>query len=105
MLLSRHQNVDKNRDIKIANRSFENVSQFKYSGNASYHLVQNLLSFLLLLKNVKIRIYETTNLPVVLYGCETLSLLRITGLKWDELTREGRKLHNWALHDLYSSSI
>jgi hypothetical protein len=30
MLLSRHQNVGQNRDIKIANRSFENVSQFKY---------------------------------------------------------------------------
>jgi hypothetical protein len=26
MLLSRHQNVDQNREIKIANRSFENVS-------------------------------------------------------------------------------
>jgi hypothetical protein len=32
MLLSRHQNVGKNRDIKIANRSFEKVSQFKYLG-------------------------------------------------------------------------
>jgi hypothetical protein len=32
MLLSRHQNVDQNRDIKTANRSFENVSQFKYLG-------------------------------------------------------------------------
>jgi hypothetical protein len=30
MLLSRHQNVGQNRDIKIGNRSFENVSQFKY---------------------------------------------------------------------------
>jgi hypothetical protein len=30
MLLSRHQNAGQNRDIKIANRSFENVSQFKY---------------------------------------------------------------------------
>jgi hypothetical protein len=30
--LSRHQNVGENRDIKIANRSFENVSQFKYLG-------------------------------------------------------------------------
>jgi hypothetical protein len=30
MLLSRHQNVGQNRDIKIANRSFENVSQLKY---------------------------------------------------------------------------
>jgi hypothetical protein len=29
MLLSRHQNVGRNRDIKIANRSFENVSQFR----------------------------------------------------------------------------
>jgi hypothetical protein len=31
-LLSRHQNVGQNRDIKIAKRSFENVSQFKYLG-------------------------------------------------------------------------
>jgi hypothetical protein len=79
-----------NRDIKIGNRSFENVSQFKYlgttvinqnliqeeikrrlqSGNACYHLVQNLLSSRLS-KNVKIRIYKTIILHVVLYGCET----------------------------------
>jgi hypothetical protein len=63
MLLSRHQNVGQNRDMKIANRSFENMSQFKYlgmtvtnqnliqeeikrrlnSGNACYHSVQSLL--------------------------------------------------------------
>jgi hypothetical protein len=30
MLLSPNQNVGQNWDIKIANRSFENVSQFKY---------------------------------------------------------------------------
>jgi hypothetical protein len=30
MLLSCHQNVGQNRDIIIAKRSFENVSQFKY---------------------------------------------------------------------------
>jgi hypothetical protein len=30
MLLSRHQNVGQNRDIKIANTSFENMSPFKY---------------------------------------------------------------------------
>jgi hypothetical protein len=79
MLLSHHQNVGQNRDIKIGDRLFENVSQFKYlgmtvtnvnliqeeikrrmiSGNACYHLVQNLLSFHLLSKNVKIRIYKT----------------------------------------------
>jgi hypothetical protein len=79
MLLSRHQNVDRNRDINLANRSFENVPQSKYlqvtvtnqnliqeqmkrrlnSGNACYHSVQNLLSSHLLLKNLQIRIYET----------------------------------------------
>jgi hypothetical protein len=68
MLLSRLQNVGLNRDIRIANKSFENVSQFKYlgttvtnqnliqeeikmilnSGNACYHSVQNLLSSRLL---------------------------------------------------------
>jgi hypothetical protein len=30
MLLPRHQNVGQNRDIRTANRSFENVSQIKY---------------------------------------------------------------------------
>jgi hypothetical protein len=76
MLLSRHQNVGQNRDIKLGNRSFENVLQFKYlgttvtndnlvqeeikrrlnSGNACYHSVQNRLSSRLLSKNLKIRI-------------------------------------------------
>jgi hypothetical protein len=32
MLLSRHQNVGENQDIKIANRSFENVSQLNHLG-------------------------------------------------------------------------
>jgi hypothetical protein len=35
MLLSHHQNVGQNRDLKIANRSFENVSQFKYLGTTA----------------------------------------------------------------------
>jgi hypothetical protein len=79
MLLSRHQNVGQNWDIKIANRSFENVSQFKdlgmtvtnqnliqeeierrlNSGNACYHSVQTLLSSRLLSKSLKIRICKT----------------------------------------------
>jgi hypothetical protein len=58
-------------------------------------------------------------LPVVLYGCETWSLIlreerrlrmfenrvlrRLFGPKRDEVTREWRKLHNEKLHDLYSS--
>jgi hypothetical protein len=99
VLLSRHQNVGQNRDIRIANRSFENVSQFKYlgttitnenmirdeikrrlnSGNACYHSVQNLLSSRLLSKNLKIRIYKTIILPVVLYGCKTNLVSDIKG--------------------------
>jgi hypothetical protein len=35
---------------------------------------EKFLSFALLSKNVKIKIYRTTILPVVLYGCETWSL-------------------------------
>jgi hypothetical protein len=34
-------------------------------------LVQNLLYFSLLLKNIKIKIYKTLILPVVLDGCKT----------------------------------
>jgi hypothetical protein len=94
LLLSRHLNAGPNRDIKIANRSFKNVSQLKYlgmtvtnqnliheeikrrlsSGIACYYSVQNLLPSHLLSKNVKMRIYKTIILPVVLYGCETWSL-------------------------------
>jgi hypothetical protein len=68
---------------------------------------------------VKIKIYKTVILPVVLYGCETWShtlreerrlrvfenrvLRRIFGPKRDELTGGWRKLHNEELHSLYSS--
>jgi hypothetical protein len=41
MLLSSHQNVGRNWDIKIANRSFGNVSQFKYLGTTKTN--QNLI--------------------------------------------------------------
>ena len=53
----------------------EEIKSILRSGNASYHLVQNLLSSKLLSKNLKIKIYRTTILPVVLYGCETCSLI------------------------------
>ena len=36
--------------------------------------MQNLLSSSLLSKNLKVKIYRTIILPVVLYGCETWSL-------------------------------
>jgi hypothetical protein len=52
----------------------EEIKRRLNSGNAFYHLVQNLLSSHLLSKNVKVRIYKTIILPVVLYGCETWSL-------------------------------
>ena len=44
-------------------------------GNACYHSVQNLLSSSLLSKNLKKKIYRNIILPVVLYGCETWSLI------------------------------
>jgi hypothetical protein len=34
ILLSHHQNAEQNHDIKVANRSFENVAQFKCLGMA-----------------------------------------------------------------------
>jgi hypothetical protein len=43
--------------------------------NACYRSVQSLLSSRLLSRNVKVKIYKTIILPVVLYGCETLSLM------------------------------
>jgi hypothetical protein len=41
---------------------------------ACYHSVQSILSSHLLSRNVKVKIYKTIILPVVLYGCETWSL-------------------------------
>jgi len=72
----------------------------------------------LLSKMLKIKIYGTIILPVVLYGCETWSLIlreerrlrvfenrvlrRVFGPRRDEVTEEGRKLHKEELGDLYS---
>ena len=87
-------------------------------GNVCYYSAQNLLSSRLLSKNLKIKIYRTIILPVVLYGCETwlltlmeehrlrvfenLVLRRVFGPKRDEVTEEWRKLHNEEFRDLYS---
>jgi len=89
------------------------------SGNACYHSVQNLLSSRLLSKNLKMKIYRTVILPVVLYGYENWSLTlreerklrvfenrvwrRIFGPRREEITGEWRRLHNEELNDLYSS--
>jgi hypothetical protein len=94
MLRSRSQKIGQKHSIKIANRSFEDAAKFKYlgktltdqnctheginsrlnSGNACYHSVHSLLSSRLLSGNVKVKMYKTIILPVVLYGCETWSL-------------------------------
>ena len=124
--------------MKINNSSIESVEEFKYLGtmltnknsiqeeiksrvklgNACYYSVQNLLSSILLSKNLKIKTHTTIILRVVLYGCETWSLTlweertlrvfenrvlrRVFGPKRDGVTGEWRKLHNEELSDLYS---
>ena len=84
--MSRDQNAGRSHSMKIDNSFIERVEEFKYLGtklnqnsiqkeikfklvNACYYSVQNLLSSSLLAKNLKIKIYRTIILPVVLYGC------------------------------------
>jgi hypothetical protein len=137
-IMSRHPNSRRNQNIWIANESFENLAKFKYlgtkmtnqndiqdeiknrlnSGIACYYSVQNLLSSRIISKSLKIKIYKTVILPVVLYRSETWSLTlreehrlrvfenrvlrRIFGPK-READGSWRKLHNDELHNLYSS--
>jgi predicted ABC-class ATPase len=129
-VMSRDQNAGRIQSVRIDNSTFERVEEFKYfgtnltnqnsiaeeiksrlrSGNACYYSVQNLLSSKLLSKNLKVKIYRTTILPVVLYGCETWSLTlreerklrvfenkvlrRIFRPRRDEVTGDWRRLHN-----------
>jgi hypothetical protein len=91
MIMSRDRNAGRSHCMRIGNSSIERVEEFKYLGttltnqnsvqeeiksrlklgNACYYSVQNLLSSSLLSKNLKIRIYRTIILSVVLYGCES----------------------------------
>jgi len=89
-------------------------SRFK-SGNACYDSVQNILSSSQLSQNVKIKIYGTIILPIVVYECVFVSLKlteehmlrvfenrvlrRIFGPKVDLVTGEWKELHS----DLYCS--
>jgi len=79
--------------------------------------MQNFLSFSLLSKNIKVNIYRTIILPVVLYGREAWSLTlreehrlrvfqnrvlrKIFGSKRDGVIWDRRRLHYKELHDLY----
>ena len=54
---------------------YEEIKSRLKSGNAFYHLVQIVLSSSLLSKSVKIEIYRTIILLVVLYGCESWWLI------------------------------
>jgi len=88
-------------------------------GNACYYSVPNLLFSSLLSKNLKIKMYETIILPVILCGCETCFLTlreedrlcvfdnrmlrRIPGPKREEVVRGWIRLHNGKLHNLYNS--
>jgi len=94
MVMSGDQNAGRSHSMKTDNSSIERVEEFRYLGttltnknsiheeiksrlklgNACCHLVQNILCSSLLSKNIKIKIYRTIILPVVLYGCETWSL-------------------------------
>ena len=136
MAMSRDQNA-RSHDMKIDSSSFDRVEQFIYLGtnltnqnsmqediksrmelgNVCYHSVQNLLSCSLLSKNIKIMIYRTIILRVILYGCDTLSLTlreerrlrvfenrvprRLFESKRDEETAEWIKHHTEGLYDLY----
>ena len=138
MTVSRDQNAGRIHGMKMDNSSTERVEEFKYLGttvtnqnsiqeeincrlklgNSCYYSVQNLLSSSLLYKTLKIKIYRTIILPIVLYGCETWSLIlrekhrlrvfenrmmrRVFGPKRDAVKGVWRKLHNEELRDLYS---
>jgi hypothetical protein len=106
MIMSRHPNSGQNQNMRISNESFEKVAKFKYlgttltnrmtcdeiksrlnSGNACYYSVQSILSSRLMSKNLKIKIYKTIILPVVLYGCKTWSL-SLRNIDWGFLRTE-----------------
>jgi hypothetical protein len=81
MVMARDQNAGGSNSIKIDNRTFERVEEFKYLGtalsdqnsiqeeiksrlksrNAVCHSVQNLLPCSLLFKNIQIKIHRTVH--------------------------------------------
>ncbi|KAJ4433245.1 hypothetical protein ANN_15504 [Periplaneta americana] len=115
IIMSRDQNIVRNEYIRIGDLSFEEVEKFKYlgatvtnindtqekikrrinMGNAYYYSVEKILSSSLLSKNLKVRIYKTVILPVILYGCEF----------WTLTLREEQRLKGEAQHHSYCKRI
>ncbi|KAJ9574461.1 hypothetical protein L9F63_008387, partial [Diploptera punctata] len=119
-LMTNEENVEEVAEFKylgtiITNRN-EMHKEIKHrlnSGNACYYALQRLLMSQLLSKNVKLKIYKTIILPVILYGCETWTLTlreerrlqvfenkvlrKIFGPKRDKQTVKSRRLR-WAGH-------
>jgi len=91
--MSRHLTAGQNRNIRVANESFENVPKFKYFGttlgnqnqihneikvrcnfgNACHHSVLNLFSSVLISKNLMYKIHKTMILPLVECKCDVWS--------------------------------
>jgi hypothetical protein len=138
MLMSHNNKAGQRQSMKIANRFLEGMAEFKYLGttvrdenfmhediksrlnlgNTCYHSVHSLLSSHLLSRNIKVKIFKTIILPVVLYGRETWSLTlreehklrvfknrvlrRIFGPKRDDVTGDWRKFHGEEVRNLCS---
>jgi len=91
MVMSRDQNARRRQSIKVVSSSFEVVGEFRYLGttstnqnsiqeeiksilkvgNTCYRLVQNRFSSSFPSEDIKIEIYRTIILRVVLYECDT----------------------------------
>jgi len=127
--MSREQCTGRNHNIKTDNNSFRKLEQLKYLWTTSWNKGQvearewwlsfgaKYLSSNLLFKNIKIKIYRSIILPVVLYGFETQSLIfrevrrlkvlengvlgKEFGPKRDEVPGEWRRLRNKELCDRY----
>ena len=138
MTSSGDQHAGQKHCLKISNKSFERVEELtlettltnkKFDSRRNSEQIlfrerflsfsQKILSFTLLSKNIKFKIYRTIILSVVLYGCETCSLTlreelklrvfenkvwrKVFGPKKGWVTGEWRRLHYEELCAPYSS--
>jgi len=101
-VISWDRDAGRSHSIKTDSSSFEMMDEFRYLGttwtnqdpiqediksrlkwgNACHLSMQNLLSFSLLSRIIKIKLYRTIILLVVLYGCETWSLTFRGNVGW-----------------------